>query len=216
MPGLGNSAEFTFGNQILTGSESMPVFRQNQILATNLYGWPEIDDIHSREQDLAMTNPLYNTGDACYRNNCQRCVVAYEARRRGYDVHAKPYLFQLADSLPYDDGESGWPSVFENSKLECCGSNDSADVKYNIHNKMVSWGEGSRAIVAVDFLLGGGHVFVAEYRNGRVHYMDPQNGQLDCEDYFDDINTNTASILRVDNCSFTNRVRECCEGTRHD
>ena len=119
MPGLGNSAEFTFGNQILTGSESMPVFRQNQILATNLYGWPEIDDIHSQEQDLAMTNPLYNTGDACYRNNCQRCVVAYEARRRGYDVHAKPYLFQLADSLPYDDGESGWPSVFENSKLEC-------------------------------------------------------------------------------------------------
>lgn len=216
MPNLGTSAEPAFRNQILNGSECMPAFRQNQILATNIYGWPEIEGVHTQQQDLEATNPLYATGDACYQNNCQRCVVAYEARRRGYDVHAKPYLFQLTDSLPYDDEERGWPSVFENSILEYCGANDSSDVRNNIYNKMQSWGEGSRAIVSADFSCGGGHVFVAEYRNGKVHYMDPQNTQLNCEEYFEEINTRTTSILRTDNCAFTNRVRGCCEGALHD
>ena len=34
-------------------------------------------------------NPLYNT-DGRARVNCQTCVVAYEARCRGYDISAKP------------------------------------------------------------------------------------------------------------------------------
>lgn len=190
----------------------MPEFRQNQILATNIYGWPEIEGMHTQEQDLKAVNPLYVTGDACYRNNCQRCVIAYEARRRGYNVQAKPYLFQLTDSLPYDDGEEGWPSVFENSILEDCGSNTSLNVMNNIHSEMQSWGEGSRAIVAVDFQCGGGHVFMAEYRKGIVHYSDPQNAKIDCKEYFNQVNTQTVKILRTDNCAFTERVRSCCEG----
>lgn len=216
MPDLGVSVKPVFKNQILNGSENRPVFRQNQILATNIYGWPEIEGVHTQQQDLKATNPLYMTGDCCYQNNCQRCVVAYEARRRGYDVHAKPYLFQLTDSLPYDDEENGWPSVFENSNLEYCGALDSSDVKNNIHNKMQSWGNGARAIVSVDFMCGGGHVFAAEYRNGKVCYIDPQNACEDCEDYLSQIDTRTVNILRTDNRNFTARVRDCCEGTVHD
>ena len=100
----------------------MPAFKQNQILATNIYSWPEIGGTHTRQQDLRAVNPMFRSGDACYQNNCQRCVVTYEARRRGYDVHAKPYLFQRLDTLPFDDEENGWPSVFENSVLEYCGA----------------------------------------------------------------------------------------------
>lgn len=200
----------------MNGSECLPELRQNQILATNLFGWREIEGAHAWEQDLKDTNPLFFSGDACYQNNCQRCVVAYEARRRGYDVRAKPYLFQLTDTLPYDDQMIGWPSVFENSSLEYCGADDASDVKNNIHNKMRAWGEGSRAVVAVDYICGGGHVFVAEFRNGSVHYMDPQNNQCDCEKYFTIVNTKTTSVLRTDNCEFTNRVKECCEVNSDD
>ena len=216
MPGLGNASGRAVRNAILNGSESMPVFRQNQILATNKYNYPEIDGEHSQEQDLANTNPLYSSGDSSYSYNCQRCVVAYEARRRGFDVHAKPYLFQLADTLPYEDDDVGWPSVFENSKIEYCGAQDASDVKNNIHNMMASWGEGARAIVSVDFRCGGGHVFVAEYLNGGVRYMDPQNARNDVECYFDAIDTTTAGILRTDNCDFTERILECCEGAVND
>lgn len=32
------------------------------------------------------TNPRFSTPDTEYIENCQRCVVAYEARHRGFDV----------------------------------------------------------------------------------------------------------------------------------
>ena len=96
------------------------------------------------------------------------------------------------------------------------GAEDSSDVKNNIHNKMQSWGEGARAIVAVDYLCGGGHVFMAEFTNGEVHYVDPQNAMENCEEYFNIINTRTVNILRTDNCAFTDNVRDCCEGTAYD
>ena len=41
---------------------------------------PKIKNIESMEQALKATNP---NG---YKNNCQRCVPAYEMRRRGYAV----------------------------------------------------------------------------------------------------------------------------------
>lgn len=45
----------------------------------------------SREEaNGGNANPSYDQGGG-YRTNCQTCVVAYEARLRGYDVQAKPY-----------------------------------------------------------------------------------------------------------------------------
>lgn len=42
------------------------------------------------DQNVALTNPGYKSGGPGYRQNCQRCVAAYEMRRQGYDVIAKP------------------------------------------------------------------------------------------------------------------------------
>lgn len=41
------------------------------------------------EADKGKANPNFLKGGG-YRTNCQSCVVAYEARRRGYDVTTKP------------------------------------------------------------------------------------------------------------------------------
>lgn len=41
------------------------------------------------EADKGKANPHYLDGGG-YRTNCQSCVVAYEARRRGFDVTTKP------------------------------------------------------------------------------------------------------------------------------
>jgi len=41
------------------------------------------------EADTGRVNPKYGKGIG-YRINCQSCVVAYEARRRGYDVEVVP------------------------------------------------------------------------------------------------------------------------------
>lgn len=42
-----------------------------------------------READEMRTNPLYSSLDAetlGYKHNCQTCTVAYELRRRGYNI----------------------------------------------------------------------------------------------------------------------------------
>ena len=41
-------------------------------------------------------NPNYAKGEE-YRTNCQRCIWAYEMRRRGYDVEAKPRTRSMTD-----------------------------------------------------------------------------------------------------------------------
>ena len=48
-------------------------------------------DPMTREQaDGGKVNPQFNESEG-YKNNCQTCVVAYEARLRGYDVNALPF-----------------------------------------------------------------------------------------------------------------------------
>ena len=49
------------------------------------------------EANGGKVNPNYNK-DNSYKTNCQSCVVAYEARRRGYDVEAKPNLYKLTNN----------------------------------------------------------------------------------------------------------------------
>lgn len=50
---------------------------------------------------LKASDPLFSTHKASYMENCQRCVMAYEQRRRGYSVVAQSYIPGGADMLPY-------------------------------------------------------------------------------------------------------------------
>lgn len=192
----------------------MPEFTQNQILAINLYNWREIENNHTIEQDLNKINHLYKTGDSCYQHNCQRAVMAYEARRRGYDVYAKPYLYRDTDTLIYDDIEKGWPSVFKNPKIIKLHGNSVEDIKGKIDRKLLDWGEGARTVIAVDFKNqeDEGHVFIAEVENGIVKYVDPQTADMNVESYFKDINPKEVILLRMDKLEFTNKIKECCGG----
>ena len=67
---------------------------------------------------IKSTNPQFHPHNPAFTENCQRCVSAYEARRRGYNVIAKPRILDGTDSLPYMDSEKGWPAVYQDYKLE--------------------------------------------------------------------------------------------------
>ena len=68
------------------------------------------------------TNPNYNGDYKEFSENCQRVVVAYEARRRGYDVQAQPtFKGDELNQVAYNDsknnisrGRWGW----ERSKMQ--------------------------------------------------------------------------------------------------
>ena len=119
-------------------------------LNQQMSSYPKIMQSHSIEDDLVATNPNYShtDSDSPWNNNCQRCVSAYEARRRGFDVEASP-LPQGFDSLPIMRHPNGWPSVYEGAKLIDCSANSGTGAAINIENEMENWGNDARAIVRV-------------------------------------------------------------------
>lgn len=176
--------------------------------------YPIISGVHSIEDDLKAVNPHYShtDPDSPWNNNCQRCVSAYEARRRGFDVEAQPIPSGL-DNLPIMRHPNGWPSVYEGAELVDCSANSGTGAAINIENQMEEWGSNARAIVRVRWKPengGGGHVFIAERINGVTRFVDPQNGETDASSYFNFAKGSEVFCMRIDNLPFSERIHQCC------
>lgn len=164
--------------------------------------------IFTVDEDLKATNPNYVSGEYKWRNNCQRCVSAYEMRRRGYSVTAKPLPGRLSDDYLAAYFENAW----ENAQRIWCHKGSG---KIEIEDYMSRWGNGTRAVIGVRWKGGGGHVFVAENIEGKIHYYDPQSGSNDCSSYFRDaFGKGTTHITRVDNLTPSEHIEDCCENVR--
>lgn len=157
------------------------------------------------------TNPMFDEGPE-YRNNCQRCVVAYEMRRRGYAVTAMPRPMDPRTGLPALDTDTNrWGSSFKGD-WRSCGSDSGLDGASALLDE---WGKGSRAFVEVEWLDGTRHVFVAENLKDGIHFMDPQTGSMNVSRYFEMVNHGMTRIMRVDDAEPTELVLKYCkEGQR--
>lgn len=152
---------------------------------------------------LDGTNPNYNDAPE-WRNNCQRCVPAYEARRRGAQVTVHPSTTgskHLA-YFPFD----AWinPNVLAGDGTG----------KETIEDFMSRWGNGARAQVVVlwNSPHGGGHTFIAEQKNGSTVYYDPQTGDKDVSRYFNRVRPDTTRFCRIDTLQMSGFQSECFEG----
>lgn len=167
---------------------------------------------HDIEDCYNTTNPNYSSGRE-YQQNCQRCVSAYEARRRGYDVHAAKRIFDGSDNLPYMARATGWPAVYADGAagLESLDGKSGSAIKKSIETKMKAYGDGARAIVRVQWQGGGGHVFIAEQVGDATQFIDPQSGTRDCSAYFGKgmIKPAYTRLLRIDNRKFTDLIEKC-------
>lgn len=173
----------------------------------------EISTEHTNIDDLAKVNPNFSTGKKEYTRNCQRCVWAYEARRRGYDVTAKPRLL-TGDKLPIMNNPEGWPSVVKNFQLIDCSSNSAINVKNKMEKYLTDWGDGARAIIRVRWKTkcgGGGHVFIGENNNGIIRFLDPQSNNVNYTTWVNYAKKNEAFIMRIDNKEFSDKILLCCE-----
>ena len=176
-------------------------------------GFSRISGAHSVEDDLKYTNPNYSSTDpeSAYKLNCQRCVIAYEARRRGYDVEALPALSGL-DFLRYLDHPLGLPSVFEGAEPVDCCARTGEYAKGVLEEQMKTWGDNCRAIVYTGWKNAAvGHFFIAERINGVTCFLDPQNGSADASCYFPLADGTRVYCMRTDNLPFTGRVQKCCK-----
>ena len=154
----------------------------------------------SVEDAMMGTNPNWTSGSMEWHNNCQRCVIVYELRRRGYDVTATKYE-------GWDDVARGWRRAFEGMTPVNVGSRNRQAVLRNMYNLMQSWGEGSRAIVDLDWSRGTGHVFNAEFRNGKLLLVEAQTGEyVKWSRYEASMMPTKTKMWRVDNLPPTENI----------
>lgn len=162
----------------------------------------------SIDQNVALTNPGYKNGGPAYRQNCQRCVAAYEMRRRGYDVIAKGALVGDDGKLSTKDPlYSKWHTVFKDAKFTFCYGTDGG--LNEALSQMKSWGDSAVAEVHVRWKNGGAHVFVAQREGEKIRFVDPQNGNTDCIGYFTKAVNGATMIARIDGLEPTDLIEKC-------
>lgn len=155
------------------------------------------------ERATLGTNPNYSPEYSEYSENCQRCAVAYEARRRGYNVTAQPTY--EGDTMPRGNN---YANNFVGAKTESVGGTTRKAAQKNLENKMASYGEGSRAIVTVQWSgCSFGHAINVEQKNGKTIYRDGQTGvKYKGKNFFSKVSPGSVKVTRVDNLPFSDTV----------
>ena len=167
----------------------------------------------SMEEALSKINPNghdeVNDANFAWSGNCTHCVPAYELRKRGYDVSALPYTDD-PNGLSYDPFDAWEDPIIHKTP----GSGREA-----IERAMASYGDGSRVEIDVGWATSDGsgfdgHVFVAEQRDGKTYFIDPQNGDADVSWYFDHVQPGATRFARIDNLTPSDRIAECCTNSQ--
>lgn len=169
---------------------------------------------NSIADSIVETNPNWSASYREFSENCQRCVVAYELNRRGYDVTALPTY--KGDTLPnvvhFDPAtetyEGRWKGAFRNAKTINVGASSASGVISNIESRMKSYGSGSRAVVQIFYKGGGGHVFNVENQRGRVVFVEAQTGKIkNIKQTMSSVRTESVNLVRTDNLRLSERAK---------
>ena len=168
--------------------ESLPMFNRKQYTT-------------SPDADMAACNPRYSKGGV-YKNNCISCALAYDLRRRGYDVEAALIDTTSATngSLPVQLG------FYKGEKLEAFEVPKDPDAAMKrFANQILKYGDGSRGMLRIRWKNGDGHAAVWEVDDGSVVIRDPQNNTMvDLSDYMS--RAKTFYYFRTDNLELTNKA----------
>lgn len=142
------------------------------------------------EEDSKRVNPMYGDALKGSKNNCMACSMAYDMRRRGYEVRAKKINFGLLNS---DMQKYYKDSVY------------SGDMRpRHALDALKSEPDGSRGAVTVKWTMGGGHSMGYEVHNGEVTIIDSQSSKRYSEKAFRAkavLGVTTMGYTRLDNCT---------------
>ena len=152
-------------------------------------------------EDMAACNPKYSKGGV-YKKNCISCALAYDLRRRGYDVEAASINTTSVTngSLPVQLG------FYKGEKLEMFEVPNDPDVAAKqFTNQILKYGDGSRGMLRIRWKNGDGHAVVWEINDRTVVVRDPQNNTMvDFPDYVR--RAKTFYYFRTDNLEPTEKT----------
>ena len=157
--------------------------------------------VAAEEVTIKAINPQYGSRTRGYDDNCFNCVPAYEMRKRGYKVVARPstrnhhlrYYPEDAWIEPdvIETGGTGYEDILSGFSLYPVGAR--AEVS-------VIW-EGSDT----------GHVFVAEKREKGIAFLDVQSGKEYNKSIFEKVQKGKTRFWRIDILEPSDRGITACE-----
>lgn len=159
----------------------------------------------ARDADQEAINPHYDPTNKTYAyNNCAYCTLAYDFRRRGYDVEAEG----VDETVCNDPQEI--ESWYEGGKLDgpyqCTASDADNYAKY-----LQQYGDGAYGQFCVYWSTGGGHSMVWSNEGGRTIIRDCQsNKAYYLEDWIKgyDGYVTGCYMMRTDNLKMTDRASQ--------
>ncbi|MCL2492516.1 MAG: toxin glutamine deamidase domain-containing protein [Clostridiales bacterium] len=145
-----------------------------------------------RGAPMSIKNALGKSNIGGYKNNCQRCVPAYELRRRGFNVTAKSRQTARNAIRTAADWFDVTQSKFYLDKAALLRALETYEdgARFAVRQRWV----GSK-------LKDPGHVYVAEKINGKIIFIDPQSGIINY-DGIDQAKQNSIQFFRMDNANF--------------
>lgn len=190
--------------------------RQNEVIDKNT-GFYKKEKKLTSDEDVKLVNPCHTDISASSSNNCCLCSVAYDVRRRGYDVMSKQHA---KIDLLWDVGENDVKDWYPGAKLKRVdkGSNPK-QMANNAINSMLKEPDNTRGCFFVSWGEDcGGHVVAYERQAGQLTIRDAQCGESykniktykDLPKIYSD--TSDMRYMRLDNVSPDwNKIREAIE-----
>ena len=146
----------------------------------------------SKLEDAKIVNPMYGDTTASSNNNCCLCTIAYDLRRRGFDVIARQ---RAPIDLLYDISSEDVLWMYPKAKEVKTGS------LRRFVEALREEPDGSRGAAFASWAdAGGGHVVAYEIEHGKPVLYDAQSGTryTNVESLFDKV-INTSFIRLDDN-----------------
>ena len=132
------------------------------------------------KQDIKHTNPGFKNGERDTSNNCPFCVTAYELRRRGFDVRAgKTEQGRTQEDISkfYKENKAFKNVNFVGKDKE--HNPTSKEMANTITETLVKNNpDGARGTMSLHWITGSGHVINYEVKDGKVEFLDGQNGKV--------------------------------------
>ena len=159
----------------------------NEAMTANKISCRQEEEMNHVNANQERANPMFDSGVRKYHVNCQSCVVAYELRRRGFDVEARgneerpdsiTYRLSKRPEMAWIDPETGrYPSVIK------AGGWNPMNTRGIPRNQMLAQFDKITATPgryhAYFYWKGsGGHIITAErLQSGQLRLYDPQTGK---------------------------------------
>lgn len=124
----------------------------------------------SFEEDVKRINPLYKDVTDQSKHNCVLCSVAYDLRRRGYDVTAK------GAAIGYDNDEV---SAWYDNKISYKTIPNEKKNKVSVDNVINELSKDTgRGILNIGWPGGGGHAIAYDNTGGQLKIVDGQSAEI--------------------------------------